>query len=105
MIWPTSRSFKCFKARQLSKSAGDSCHDNTLFNRAKLLALLTGLAVERLKATIITQQGVISFNQVDGALSYSEADEAMLSRIEVIGLNASTWESLESLLLEAINIS
>jgi len=87
------------------KSSGWIFESRFIFNRAKLLALFTGLAVERLKAIFITQQGVMSFNQVDGVLSYSEAAETMDSRIEVIGLNASTWESLESLLLKAISIS
>jgi len=84
------------------KSSGWIFESRFVFDRAKLLALFTGLAVERLKAIFITQQGVISFNQVDGVLSYSEAVDTMDSRIEVIGQNSSAWESLELSLLEAV---
>ena len=47
----------------------------------------------------------MSFNQVDGVLSYSEVADTLDSRIEEIGLHESTWEHVESLLLQAIEIS
>ena len=84
------------------QSSGWIFESRFIFDRAKLLAIFTGLAVERLKAIFITQQGVISFNQVDGVLSYSEAAETIDSRIEVIGQNESAWELLEAYLLDAI---
>jgi G3E family GTPase len=77
------------------KSSGWIFEPRFIFNRTKLLVLFTGLSVERLKAIFITEQGVISFNQVDGILTYSDAVETVDSRIEVIGQCSSAWESLE----------
>ena len=83
-------------------SSGWIFESRFIFDRAKLLAIFTGLSVERLKAIFITKQGVISFNQVDGVLTYSEVSEVADSRIEVIGQSSSTWASLEEGLLASI---
>jgi len=87
------------------KSSGWIFESRFIFDREKLLVIFSGLTVERLKAIFITQQGVMSFNQVDGVLSYSTVEETMGSRIEVIGQNESRWEFLEASLLKAINLS
>jgi G3E family GTPase len=84
------------------KSSGWIFESRFIFNREKLLAVFTGLEVERLKAIFITQQGVTSFNQVDGVLNYSAAVVTTDSRIEVIGHNEPAWKFLEASLIEAI---
>lgn len=86
------------------KSSGWIFESHLIFDRTKLLALFTGLNVERLKAIFITPQGVMSFNQVDGVLSYSAVTETMDSRIEVIGQKESDWSSLEADLLDSLHI-
>jgi len=74
------------------------------FNKNQLISLFSGLDVTRLKAIFITEEGIMSFNQVDTVLSYSyvaAVDEATDSRIEIIGQNTNAWEKLEAKLLKA----
>lgn len=103
--FPTEGFIRKDNAQDGYKSSGWIFESRFIFDRTKLLALFTGLKIDRLKAIFMTQQGVISFNQVDGVLTYSEAAETMDSRIEVIGKNESTWSSLEASLLKSINKS
>jgi len=103
--FPTEGFIRKDNAQDGYKSSGWVFESRFIFDRAKLLALFTGLEVDRLKAIFITQQGVISFNQVDGVLSYSNAKETMDSRIEVIGQKESTWILLEGSLLKCVATS
>lgn len=64
-----------------------------------LESMLSGIAVERLKAVFITSEGVFAFNQADGVLTMQELDETMDSRIEVIGSDPAAWAELEQGLL------
>lgn len=69
-----------------------------VFDCDALYSLLLGVSAERLKAVFITNSGVVSFNQVDGVLSMMTLDEALDSRIEVIGLDPDCWSGLETAL-------
>ncbi|MFS1422050.1 CobW family GTP-binding protein [Shewanella sp. 10N.286.48.B5] len=70
------------------------------FDFDKLVAWCDGLLNEvlRIKAVMITEEGIGAFNAVDGRLSINELDEAMDSRLEIISLNPLS----EALLTEQI---
>lgn len=76
-----------------------------VFDYDQLYSHLLGVNADRLKAVFITDKGVFAFNQVDGVLTVMTLDEALDSRIEVIGSNPENWSMLEvdikSCLLEA----
>ena len=65
------------------------------FNRARLFAFLSGLAVERMKGVFITSEGVFGYNLADGTLSDVEIDESIESRVELIiaGDIEEQWEA------------
>lgn len=67
-----------------------------VFNYDQLYAQLMGVTAERLKAVFITDQGIFSFNLVDGVLTVLALDEALDSRAEVIGTKDQHWDELES---------
>ncbi|WP_299803555.1 GTP-binding protein [uncultured Shewanella sp.] len=64
-----------------------------------LLALIKNLQVERVKAVMITEEGIAGFNGVDGELSIVELDDAMDSRIELLSMSPIESTELESALL------
>jgi G3E family GTPase len=68
----------------------------SLFDYDTLYSHLLGIRADRLKAVFITNKGVVSFNQVDGVLSVMALDEALDSRIEVIGTDPECWAELEA---------
>lgn len=55
-----------------------------VFDRNKLFGFLTGLAVERMKAVFITEEGIFAYNLTADALTEQELDECIESRIEII---------------------
>lgn len=55
-----------------------------MFDYAKIFALLNGCEEERLKAVLITDQGVFGFNKSGAVLTEIELDDALDSRIEII---------------------
>jgi G3E family GTPase len=55
-----------------------------IFDYKKVVSMLSYLDVERLKAVMITEQGVFVFNFSDGVLSQHEIDETNDSRLEFI---------------------
>lgn len=69
------------------------------FDHMQILALFTGFAVERLKAVVITSEGIIAANLADGVLSLSELDECEETRIELIARERPDAEELEAQLL------
>ncbi|HEY7883424.1 MAG TPA: GTP-binding protein [Cellvibrionaceae bacterium] len=69
------------------------------FDHTTVLALFTGQSVERLKAVVITQQGIIAANLADGVLSLSELDECEQTRIEMISREPPEAEAIEQMLL------
>lgn len=70
------------------------------FSRKKLIALLSGLRVERMKAVFITDEGVLGYNLSDDALSEVELDECYESRVELI--NTKLNNTIESKLMQCI---
>nr|MBV6629505.1 GTP-binding protein [Oceanococcus sp. HetDA_MAG_MS8] len=55
-----------------------------VFSASKLRAGLSTLALQRLKAVIVTDEGVLSLNMVDEELSISHRDDCLDSRLECI---------------------
>jgi len=55
-----------------------------VFDRERLFALLCGLDVERLKAVFITEEGIRAYNMTRDALTETELDDCIESRIEII---------------------
>jgi G3E family GTPase len=55
-----------------------------VFNHRRLIAFLTGLQVERMKAVFITELGVFGYNLTRDALTEVEIDECTESRIEIV---------------------
>ena len=58
-----------------------------VFSRQKLVTLLVGLNVERMKAVFITDDGFFGYNLTPDGLTEVELDDCMESRIELISDN------------------
>jgi len=67
-----------------------------VFDYDLLYSHLLGVNADRLKAVFITNNGIFSFNQVDGVLTVMALDESPDSRIEVIGSDPGNWLTLEA---------
>jgi G3E family GTPase len=76
-------------------SSGWLFDERFIFDGDALYSHLLGISAERLKAVFKTNNGIMGFNHVDGVLSVIELDEALDSRIEVIGPDAACWVDLE----------
>lgn len=74
--------------------AASTCFD---FNR--LMLMFSGMAVERLKAVLKTEQGIYVFNAENGVLSVKETDSDTDNVIELIHVAAIDWQSVEQELL------
>jgi G3E family GTPase len=83
-------------------SVGWRFSPNKVFNRKKLLLLLTSVLAERLKAVFITNVGVFGYNATSDALNEFVLDDCFESRIEII--SESIDDSLEIQLLECIEL-
>ncbi len=65
-----------------------------IFKYEALTSWLNELQVERVKAVLITDNGVISFNKADDSLTQTQAENAQESRIEIITRQIDKrWES------------
>ena len=71
-----------------------------VFNYQKLFSLFDGLIVDRMKAVLITDNGVFGFNLTPDAFTETEFDECSESRIELI--SESIDESFEEGLFDCI---
>ena len=71
-----------------------------VFNYQKLFSLFDGLIIDRMKAVLITDNGVFGFNLTPDAFTETEFDECSESRIELI--SESIDESFEEGLLDCI---
>ncbi|MGS0680512.1 CobW family GTP-binding protein [Shewanella sp. 125m-7] len=69
------------------------------FDFDQLLALIKNLQFARVKAVMITEEGIAGFNGVDGELSIVELDDAMDSRIELLSMSPIESTDIESALL------
>lgn len=72
---------------------------DTRFNFQRLLSLLSGLNVRRLKGVMETERGNFIFNAVDGVLSVNEITGSIDSVIECIADEDADWSSIEQQLL------
>lgn len=70
------------------------------FDFDKLLAFIKSSKVMRLKAVMITEEGIAGFNSVESELSVIELDDAMDSRIELIANNEIEANEIEAELLQ-----
>ncbi|MEL4402077.1 CobW family GTP-binding protein [Shewanella algae] len=70
-----------------------------LFDLERLYRWAKALDVVRLKAVMITKDGIAALNMLDGELSVEELDDAMDSRLEIISRAPLQPESLEQQLL------
>lgn len=70
-----------------------------LFDLERLYRWAKALDVVRLKAVMITKDGIAALNMLDGELSVEELDDAMDSRLEIISRAPLPPESLEQQLL------
>lgn len=70
------------------------------FKYAELESLFMGLDVERLKAVMISDEGIFAFNLADSVLKVQALDEVMDSRLEVIGQTPESWQDVEAQLLK-----
>lgn len=66
------------------RSIGWRFSPEKIFNRQALFASFTGLCVERLKAVLITHEGVFGYNLADNLLTEVVLDDCLESRIEII---------------------
>lgn len=72
------------------------------FDYERLFSWLNGLSVARVKAVMITGEGIFSFNGQDDVVSVSELDETPDSRIELIDDNPIDADDVERILLELV---
>lgn len=82
-------------------SAGWIFEPAAVFDHFRLFALFSGVIAERLKAVMITNNGVFGFNLSEQVLSIMELDEANDSRVEIIAETAADFDGIETMLLAA----
>lgn len=82
------------------RSVGWRFSPDKVFHREKLLSLLTGLRVERMKAVFITDEGVFGYNLTADGLTEIVLGKCLESRIEMIADNID--DSLEAQLLSCL---
>jgi len=73
-----------------------------VFVYQSLHALFTQLSILRLKAVMVTEQGVMAFNKVADSLTCTPLPDAQDSRIECIDVETHRWEDLEPHLLKCL---
>lgn len=82
------------------KSVGWRFSPKKIFNREKVVSVLSVLTVDRMKAVLITDSGFFAYNLTADALTETELEDCLESRIEVIADTLD--ESLESQLLACL---
>lgn len=73
-----------------------------VFSAEKVEQCLLGLSCERLKAVMITQDGILALNLADGVMTSTALDDCFDSRIELISREAMDVDALQAQLLEAL---
>ncbi|MBO1255013.1 GTP-binding protein [Alteromonas sp. 5E99-2] len=77
------------------RSVGWRFSAENLFDRNKLHNWFNRLQVERMKAVMITSDGIFSYNLVDSTLVETELDDCVESRIEIISRELEpNWQSI-----------
>ena len=87
------------------ESCGWVFHPRLSFDFDAVMALVQDLTTQglfRLKAVMITQEGIAAINWVDAELTVQEMDECIDSRLELISPNALDWHHVESCLLHCL---
>ena len=63
------------------------------FHYAKVVAFLKGVDADRIKAVLITDEGIVGFNMSGSAFSEVQIDECLESRLEIISSESNPrWE-------------
>jgi len=94
MLLPPAGYVRASNEGDAFRSLGWRFHADSVFDRAKLRAFLSGLEVARAKGVFITSDGVVGFNRADHDTSETALGEAWESRFEVIAeVVDPTWES------------
>ncbi|WP_049722749.1 CobW family GTP-binding protein [Gilvimarinus polysaccharolyticus] len=75
-------------------SAGWVIHPANVFALGPLFNWVNGLTCDRLKAVLITDQGIIGLNLADGVVKMLELDECEDSRLEIIHHQPLDWDAL-----------
>ena len=83
-------------------STGWRFSSDKVFSRKAVFACLSGLSVERLKAVLITDEGVFGYNLGDNLLTEVVLDDCLESRIELIWSEGSEPVLAESFPLELL---
>lgn len=94
LVAPATGSTKVENSAEGYYSCGWICAPTEIYNYRAVMDTLTSLSVERLKAVIITDQGVVSYNITDSVLQVVELDEAFDSRIEFISQDQAVAEQI-----------
>ncbi len=66
------------------------------FNFDEMIHIIKSLDVTRVKAVLITDEGIAGFNVIDGEMSVVELDDTMDSRLEIISLSPLEVDKLEA---------
>lgn len=75
------------------KSLGWRFSPDKIFSKKLVFGWLSKLSVERLKAVLITDEGIFGYNLVDDTLTVTELDDCFESRMEIIALEVhQDWE-------------
>ena len=103
MIMPASGMLKAINEGEGFYSIGWRFAPEKVFAHQKLSLLLTGLKVERMKAVMITDKGVVGYNLTLDGLTETVLDKCSESRIELIA--EAIDESFEIALLRCILVN
>lgn len=76
-------------------SCGWAIHPSQVFSLATLFNWINGLTCDRLKAVVITDEGLVALNMAEGVVKMLELDECDDSRLEIIHSDALDGENLE----------
>jgi G3E family GTPase len=77
-------------------SCGWVYHPSITFDFDKVFNWLAGLTCDRVKAVMITDQGIAAFNAEDGVLRVLELDDCLDSRLEIINSTPLAWQDIEN---------
>jgi G3E family GTPase len=90
---PTCGYIKAVNQGEGFHSIGWRFEPTKVFDHNKLFAFLNGIVAERMKAVLITENGIYGYNLTSDALTEIELDDCMESRIEIIADELSgQWE-------------
>lgn len=83
-------------------SGGWAIHPGKVFALGPVFNWINGLNCDRLKAVLITDQGIVALNLADGIVKMLELDECEDSRLEIIHHQELDWERLEQELVNCL---